>query len=111
MDLKALIAKMDQIEAKQILNESASMPAKQLTEVAEEYVTVNEGFKSSIAKALLVEFGLTEADAWTPTPEQEKWLGGANRQDPLIINRMPGAKPPSSYFTDPEDQAKAKQMG
>jgi hypothetical protein len=111
MDLKALIAKMDQIEAKQILNESVSMPAEQLTEVAEEYVTVNEGFKSSIAKALLVEFGLTEAGEWTPTPEQEKWLGGANRQDPLIINRMPGAKPPSSYFTDPADQAKAKQMG
>jgi hypothetical protein len=111
MDLKALIAKMDQIEAKQILNESVSMPAEQLTEVAAEPVTVNEGFKSSIAKALLVEFGLTEADAWTPTPEQEKWLGGANRQDPYIINRMPGAKPPSSYFTDPADQAKAKQMG
>lgn len=48
---------------------------------------------------------------WTPTPEQEKWLGGADRQDPYILNRMPGEKPPVSYFTDPADQQKAKQMG
>ena len=175
MDLKALIAKMDQIEAKQILNESSGMshmahdteididdvdqaePIKQQPAVdakgrtREEWLKLvttkfptakimhaktpngpiiallgdgrrvmwrkaeqgmpTEGFTSSIANALLVEFGLTEAGEWTPTPEQEKWLGGANRQDPFIINRMPGAKPPSSYFTDPADQAKAKQMG
>jgi hypothetical protein len=48
---------------------------------------------------------------WTPTPEQEKWLGSADRQDPYILNRMPGEKPPASYFTDPADQQKAKQMG
>ena len=110
MDLKALIAKMDQIEAKQILNESVKMPAEKLTKVVVESVTVNEGFKSSIAKALLVEFGLAEAEEFKFSPEQEKWLGGANRQDPYIINRMPGAKPPVTYFTDPEDQAIAKQM-
>lgn len=54
---------------------------------------------------------LNEAEEWTPTPEQEKWLGGANRQDPYILNRMPGDKPPVSYFKDPADQATAKQMG
>ena len=48
---------------------------------------------------------------WAPTPEQTKWLGGANQQDPYIMNRMPGAKPPVTWFTDPADQAKAKQMG
>jgi len=53
----------------------------------------------------------TKPAAWAPTPEQEKWLGGANRQDPYILNRMPGEKPPASYFTDPADQATAKQMG
>jgi len=47
------------------------------------------------------------------TPDQEKWLGGADRQDPNIINRMPsnlGPKPPLSYFTDPESQARAREI-
>jgi hypothetical protein len=48
---------------------------------------------------------------WAPTPEQTKWLGGANQQDPYIMNRMPGAKPPVTFFTNPEDQALAKRMG
>jgi hypothetical protein len=48
---------------------------------------------------------------WAPSPEQAKWLGGANQQDPYILNRMPGTKPPITYFTDPADQAKARQMG
>ena len=52
-----------------------------------------------------------EPAGWTPTPEQEKWLGGANRQDPYILWRMPGKKPPISYFTDPSDQELAKAIG
>ena len=48
---------------------------------------------------------------WAPTPEQTKWLGGANQQDPYIMNRMPGDKPPVTWFTDPADQALAKRMG
>jgi len=44
------------------------------------------------------------------TPEQEKWLGNANRQDPNILSRMPGPKPPLSYFTNPEDQARAREL-
>jgi hypothetical protein len=44
------------------------------------------------------------------TPDQEKWLGGADRQDPNILARMPGAKPPVSYFKDPADQAIAKKL-
>jgi hypothetical protein len=54
---------------------------------------------------------LQEATAFQFSPEQEKWLGGANRQDPYILNRMPGAKPPVTYFTDPADQELAKRMG
>ena len=49
-------------------------------------------------------------EEWTPTPEQEKWLGNADRKDPYILARMPGQKPPLSYFKDPDDQAKAKEL-
>lgn len=51
------------------------------------------------------------APVWTPTPDQAKWLGGANQQDPYILSRMPGSKPPITHFTDPKDQALAKQLG
>lgn len=51
------------------------------------------------------------APAWAPTPEQAKWLGGANQQDPYILSRMPGAKPPVNWFKDPADQAVAQRMG
>jgi len=49
-------------------------------------------------------------EEWTPTPEQVKWLGNADRKDPAILARMPGEKPPLSYFKDPDDQAKAKEL-
>ena len=49
-------------------------------------------------------------EEWTPTPEQVKWLGNADRKDPYILARMPGEKPPLSYFKDPDDQAKAKEL-
>jgi hypothetical protein len=52
-----------------------------------------------------------EASEFVFSPEQEKWLGkNANRQDPYILARMPGAKPPIEYFVDPEDQAIAKKL-
>jgi hypothetical protein len=38
-------------------------------------------------------------------------LGKADQQDPYILSRMPGVKPPITHFKDPADQAKAKQMG
>ena len=70
------------------------------------------GFTSSIARSLIQEFGykLDEAEEFQFSPEQEKFLGKANRQDPYILARMPGPKPPFSYFKDPEDQAIAKRM-
>jgi peptidoglycan hydrolase-like protein with peptidoglycan-binding domain len=56
-------------------------------------------------------FGLTSnANLFNFTPEQEKWLGNANRSDPNILARMPGEKPPLSYFTNPEDRARAIEL-
>jgi hypothetical protein len=138
MDLKALIAKMDQIESKKFLTEDEDRkPSKKQErevelpsgakvkatkvqgwqsqkadkEADKESKRKDEGivFNSAIGKALLREFGLTEEE-FKFSPEQEKWLGGANRQDPIILSRMPGPKPPVTYFTDPADQAKAKEM-
>ena len=134
MDLQKLIARMDQIEAKG-MNE-ASDPAEydhtstqnqnqnidSQPSVAEEshsvkYYTVSDidessMFKSGIARGLIQEFGykLDEAEEFQFSPEQDTWLGKANRQDPYILARMPGPKPPFSYFKDPEDQAIAKRM-
>jgi len=134
MDLQKLIARMDQIEAKS-MNE-ASDPAEydhtptqnhnqnidSQPSVAEEshsvkYYKVSDidessMFKSGIARGLIQEFGykLDEAEEFQFSPEQDTWLGKANRQDPYILARMPGPKPPFSYFKDPEDQAIAKRM-
>lgn len=48
---------------------------------------------------------------WEPAENQTKWLGSANQQDPYIMSRMPGPKPPVSHFKDPADQAIARRMG
>ena len=45
------------------------------------------------------------------SPEQEKWLGKANRQDPYILARMPGDKPPVDYFKADDDKKIAKKVG
>lgn len=177
MDLKALIAKMDQIDSNTILNEgfptvadakaradkektTGKFDKKELstgTQYTRKSSTFDDGgkdsdtkkaekkkknedieFNSSIARGLVEEFGyeveedavderitinpdgttsggiaptpVAAADEFKFTPEQEKWLGGADRQDPNIIARMPGDKPPVSYFKDPADQAIAKQL-
>ena len=192
MDLKALIAKMDQIENKKILNEGFPTVADAKARAEKEKTTgkfdrketstgtvytrksstfddggkdsdqkkaekkskKNESFnfkEGGLAHQLLSEFDLAEkvtlpADGSTPnvqtvngvtqnapstaapataapgsagtttpedfkfTPEQEKWLGGADRQDPNILARMPGPKPPVTYFKDPANQAIAKKL-
>jgi hypothetical protein len=76
---------------------------------------IGESKKFSIAEQLLKEFDLEEnpqlsEEEFQFSPEQEKWLGGADRQDPNIIARMPGAKPPITYFKDPADQEIAKKL-
>jgi len=63
-----------------------------------------------IMKSLRYYIDLVEEEGFTFSPEQEKFLGNADRQDPHILKRMPGPKPPISYFKNPEDQAIAKQL-
>lgn len=147
MDLKALIAKMDHIESKKILNEGFPTVADAKARADKEKTTgkfdkkelstgtqytrksstfddggkdkdqkkaekksKNEGieFQSSIAQALLREFGLEEADAANPwandpaksaawaklSPDDQKWLGGADPTDPYILARAPNKGKP-----------------
>jgi hypothetical protein len=61
-------------------------------------------------KSLRYYIDLVEEEEFTFSPEQEKFLGNADRQDPHILKRMPGPKPPISYFKNPEDQEIAKQL-
>jgi hypothetical protein len=70
--------------------------------------SIRDYIKIVTEKSMLAE---ADAPAWTPDAEQAKWLGGANQQDPYILSRMPGAKPPVTHFTNPQDQALAKQLG
>lgn len=60
--------------------------------------------------AINVSTKVKEDQDFTFTPEQEKWLGNANRKDPYILARMPGPKPPPSYFSDPQDQQTAQNI-
>jgi len=118
MDFQSLLLKLGKIDSKQILNES-KIEKKQ---IPNEYTTppvqstskinLNENLNmnSSIARALMQEFGIQEeAGEFKFSPEQEKWLGGSDRQDPYILARMPGPKPPASFFTNPESQEIIKQ--
>jgi LysM repeat protein len=60
--------------------------------------------------AINVSTKVKEDQEFKFTPDQEKWLGGADRTDPYILARMPGPKPPVSYFTNPTDQTTAKNI-
>lgn len=59
MDFKALMTKLEKIDKKQILNESVKQPIKQIPTVS---LTENADLKSSIARALMQEFGIKEAE-------------------------------------------------
>lgn len=138
MDLKALIAKMDQIESKKLLTEGEDRkPAKkqerevELPSGAKVKATKVQGwqsqkadkeadkekkkadesivYKSAIAQELLREFNLEEAPVQNPwandpekskawaalTPEDQKWLGGADPTDPYILARAPNKGKPA----------------
>lgn len=43
-----------------------------------------------------------KSDEFEFTPAQEKWLGGANRKDPYIINRMPDELGPKPTLPKPD---------
>jgi hypothetical protein len=165
MDLKALIAKMDQIESKQLLNEGFPTVADAKARADKEKTTgkfdkkelstgtqytrkastfddggkdkdqkkaekkkKNEGidFQSSIAQMLLREFGLEEAEAANPwandpaksaawaalTPQDQKWLGGADPTDPYILARAPNkGKPAAPAAAAPAAPAAAPAVG
>lgn len=60
MDFKALMTKLETIDKRQVLNESATSPAKKTRKV---HLNENIDMKSSIARALMQEFGVNEAEA------------------------------------------------
>jgi len=118
MDLKALMQKLETINTKQIVTESVETKKVITESVARRVVkeSADPVFTSSIARGLVEEFGyeleedtLDEAGL---TPEQQAKMGQANPQDPYIVARALGKDAvPVSYFTDPEDQKIAKQLG
>ena len=116
MDLKKLIAKMDQIESKKILTESIDESVKD--KATERYNRVNtvankDANKSSlsIAETLLKKFGLSEAVAnpytgadaekfASLTPQDQEWLtrggGVPDINDPYILARAPNKGQPQA---------------
>lgn len=133
MNLKKLIARMDQIESKKFLTEGEKKETswtdmkgqkhtatkvkgksygnqsepKEVDDEGKPKKKVKEGL--GIAEGLLKSFGITEA---VLTPDQQAKLNGANAQDPYIINNNLGKDAvPVSYFKDPEDQKIARQLG
>jgi hypothetical protein len=126
MDLRALMQKLETIDKKQIVKESVETK-KVITEsvaapVRQSTVPV---FKSSIARGIVEQFGyeveestLTEnphasdpskSAAWAAlSPEDKKWLGGADPTDKFILARAPNkgkpaATAPGGAATKPAD--------
>jgi hypothetical protein len=113
MDLKALMQKLETIDTTQIVNESVE--TKQvITESVEEPVrqSAEPVFTSSIARGLAEDFGyeLDEAEGTSPwandpakdaawkalSPEDQKWLGGADPTDKFILARAPNKGKPAT---------------
>jgi len=110
MDMKQLIAQIDHIENKQILNEDAHYTAAQVDNRPQ---VSKSNTQTSIYEMLIKEFGydveestLTEnphandpakSAAWTAlSPEDQKWLGGADPTDPYILARAPNKGKPAA---------------
>ena len=137
MDMRQLIAQIDHIENKQILNEDAHYTAAPVDNRPRVSKSNNQ---TSIYEMLIKEFGYeldervtinpdgtTSGGLFRPqpaaapaaaaptagfTPEQQAKMGQANPQDPYIVARVLGKDAvPLSYFTSPEDQAIAKRLG
>lgn len=99
-DIKKLLQKIDTIGTP--LMEDAALPKK------------FPGYLKGMDSAKDVENKMVGMEESTQdfqfTTDQLKWLGGADRNDPYILARMPGPKPPVSYFKDPENQKIAQQL-
>jgi hypothetical protein len=115
MDLKALMQKLETINTTQIVKESVETKKVITESVARRVVkeSADPVFTSSIARGLVEEFGyeveestLTEnphandpakSAAWTAlSPEDQKWLGGADPTDPYILARAPNKGKPAA---------------
>jgi len=113
MDMRQLIAQIDHIENKQILNEDAHYTTAQVDNRPRVSKSNNQ---TSIYEMLIKEFGYDlgeeTLDEVAFSPEQQAKMGQANPQDPYIVARVLGKTAvPLSHFTDPADQAIAKQLG
>ena len=114
MDLKALMQKLETINTKQIVTESVETKKVITESVARRVVkeSADPVFTSSIARGLVEEFGydLEEAEGSSPwasdpakdaawkalSPEDQKWLGGADPTDPYILARAPNKGKPAA---------------
>jgi len=114
MDLKALMQKLETINTKQIVTESVETKKVITESVARRVVkeSADPVFTSSIARGLVEEFGydLEEAEGASPwssdpakdaawkalSPEDQKWLGGADPTDPYILARAPNKGKPAA---------------
>lgn len=113
MDMRQLIAQIDHLENKQILNEHAHYTAAPVDNRPRVSKSNNQ---TSIYEMLIKEFGYDlgeqTLDEVAFSPEQQAKMGQANPQDPYIVARVLGKTAvPLSHFTDPADQAIAKQLG
>jgi hypothetical protein len=113
MDLRALMQKLETIDKKQIVTESVETKKVITESVAPVRQSTVPVFKSSIARGLVEEFGyeveestLTEnphasdpakSAAWAAlSPEDQKWLGGADPTDKFILARAPNKGKPAA---------------
>ena len=112
MDLKALMQKLETINTKQIVTESVETKKVITESVARRVVkeSADPVFTSSIARGLVEQFGyaLDEAEGTSPwasdpakdaawkalSPEDQKWLGGADPTDKFILARAPNKGKP-----------------
>ena len=116
MDLRALMQKLETIDKKQIVTESVETKKVITESVAPVRQSTVPVFKSSIARGIVEQFGyeveestLTEnphasdpakSAAWAAlSPEDQKWLGGADPTDKFILARAPNKGKPAAAPT------------
>jgi len=94
MDFKALMTKLEQIDKKEILNESVVQPKK----VVKNHINENIDLKSSIARALMQEFGVNEEGDYKEPVEPQAGIpqGPSFFKDPAAA-----MKHAVKYRTDP----------
>lgn len=130
MDIKQLIAKMDEIESKKILLESTTTVE---TTKPVETKSVEKTHSTSIYEMLIKEFGYDLNEVENPwagaspadqdraakaaafaklSPEDQKWLNGADPTDPYILARAPNkGKPAAGGAAQPANSAQDDVTG